>query len=90
MPIAALRALRGVLDNDDALLCGLIVMHPLKPVQARNFHQFMASSGDLEVNGIYYPRMQILSIPEILEGQRFKIPSLPRGRLSSDQLEITL
>ena len=55
MNIQVLRALRGVLDNEDAL---------------------MAEAGDLEVNGFPYPRMQLLSIPEILEGKRFSLPNI--------------
>ena len=69
--INALRALRGVLEADDALLAGLIVMKPLGDRQARNFRQFMAEAGDLQVGDTLYPRLQILSIPEILDSKRF-------------------
>ena len=71
-----LRALRGVLTGDDALLAGLIVMNPLGDRQARNFHQLMAEEGDLAVGDAVYPRMQMLSIPEILDGKRFKTPTV--------------
>ena len=71
-----LRALRGVLTGDDALLAGLIVMNPLGDRQARNFHQLMAEEGDLAVGDAVYPRMQMLSIPEILDGKRFKTPAV--------------
>ena len=72
--IRDLRALRGVLDNDEADMAGLIIMKPRKPVQTKNFKQFMAQSGDLEVNGIPYPRMQMLTVPEILDGRLFRTP----------------
>ena len=71
-----LRALRGVLTGDDALLAGLIVMKSLGDRQARNFHQLMAEEGDLAVGDAVYPRMQMLSIPEILDGKRFKTPAV--------------
>ena len=76
VPITALRALKGVLDSDTALMAGLIVMRPLGITQARNFNKFMASAGDLDVMGVKYPRMQILSVEDILEGKRFDTPSV--------------
>ena len=76
--IQALRALRGVLDAGDAQMAGLIVMEPLGDRQRRNFEQFMAQAGDLEINGFLYPRMQMLSVKEILEGEgnRFQLPNI--------------
>ena len=41
----------------------------------------MAEAGDLDVMGVKYSRMQKLSVPEILDGKRFKTPSVAgRGR----------
>ena len=74
--IRDLRALKGVLDYDNALMAGLIVLHPLGQTQARNFQRFMGEAGALEILGIEYPRMQILTVGEILEGQRFKTPTV--------------
>jgi hypothetical protein len=65
-----------VLEQDDALLAGLIVMNPLGDRQARNFRQFMAEAGDLRVDDTLYPRLQMLSIPELLDGKRFKTPTV--------------
>ena len=85
--IQALRALRGVLDAGDAQMAGLIVMEPLGERQQRNFGQFMAQAGDLEVNGFPYPRMQMLSVKEMLEeDKQFFLPNIagrrePRPRL---------
>ena len=76
VPITALRALKGVLDHDTALLAGLITMRPVKETQARNFNRFMAEAGTLEILGIEYPRMQMLSVEEILEGKRFATPTI--------------
>ena len=72
--IADLRALRGVLDNDEALLGGLIVMHPLGVHKARNFNRFMADAGLLKIGPAHYPKLQILTVEEILEGKRFETP----------------
>ena len=74
--IRDLRALKGVLDYDAALMAGLIVMQPLGGVKERNFERFMADSGTLDILGIEYPRMQILAVGEILDGKRFKTPSV--------------
>ena len=76
VPVTALRALKGVLDYDTALMAGLITMNPLKDTQARNFNRFMAEAGTLEILGLEYPRMQILSVGEILEGKRFETPTV--------------
>ena len=74
--IRDLRALKGVLDYEDALMSGLIVLHPLSQTKARNFNRFMADAGTTEIAGIEYPRMQILTIGEILEGKRFMTPTV--------------
>ena len=74
--INVLRELKGVLDYDAALMAGLIVMHPLGSIKQRNFDRYMSEAGTLEVLGIEYPRMQILTVGEILEGKRFRTPSI--------------
>ena len=74
--INVVRELRGVLDNDQALMAGLIVMEPLGAAKERNFRRFMADAGDMDVLGVQYPKMQILTVAEILEGKRFITPSV--------------
>ena len=74
--IRDLRALKGVLDYDTALMAGLIVMEPLGTTKARNFARFMGDAGSLEILGIEYPRMQVLTVGEILDGKRFKTPTV--------------
>ena len=74
--IRDLRALRGVLENGVAVMAGLIVMEPLGAVQERNFQRFMAKAGDFEVNRKPYARMQMLTIPDILDGRVFKTPGV--------------
>ena len=72
--ISVVRDLRGVLEREGALLAGLVVMEEMGDRKRRNFIQEMAQAGDLNVNGIPYPRMQMLTISEILEGKRFDTP----------------
>ena len=74
--INVVRELRGVLNNDQALMAGLIVMEPIGPTKERNFKRFMVEAGDLDVLGVQYPRMQILTVAEILEGKQFATPSV--------------
>lgn len=54
--IRDLRSLKGVLDNDTALMAGLIIMEPLGAVKERNFRQFMAQAGDLIVGKSRIPK----------------------------------
>ena len=70
--IRDLRDPKRVLDHDTAL----IVMRPLGSTKQRNFDRFMADAGSLEILGIEYPKMQILTVGEILEWQRFKTPTV--------------
>ena len=74
--INVVRELRGVLDNDVAHIAGLIIMQPLGTAKERNFRRFMAEAGDFDVLGVQYPKMQILTVAEILEGKRFLTPSV--------------
>ena len=74
--IGDVRGLRGVLDRDEALMVGLIIMEPLGAVKERNFKKEMASTGDLKVHGSLYLRMQMLTVPEILEGKMFRTPGV--------------
>ena len=74
--INVLREIKGVFDYDTALLAGLIILHPIKDTKARNFARFMAEAGTLDILGIPYPRMQILTVAEILEGKRFQTPTV--------------
>ncbi|MCY4614766.1 MAG: DNA methyltransferase [Nitrospira sp.] len=71
-----IRALRGVLDRDDAIMAGLIVMEEPNPTQLRNFRREFSSAGSLEVLGKAYPKMQMLTVTEILKGKRFLTPTV--------------
>jgi DNA modification methylase len=74
--INVIRALRGALVHDEADMAGLIVMEPLPDRQHQNFMKEMTSAGMLDVMGVQYPRMQILSVPEILDKRMFLTPSV--------------
>lgn len=78
--ISIVRDLRGVLERDNALMAGLIVMEDLGERKTGNFHREMAEAGDLNVNGVLYPRMQMLTVQEIIDGRRFRTPSVAHGK----------
>ena len=82
--IADVRALRGVLDGSDALMAGLIVLDAPSPTKARNFERFMADAGVEEILGIEYPRMQMLTAADLLDGRRFRTPTV-LGQHSTQQ-----
>ena len=74
--IRDLRALKGILDADSALLAGLIVMRPLGQSKLRNFERFMGDAGSVDIWGNDYPRMQIITVEELLDGKRFRTPTV--------------
>ena len=74
--INVVRELRGVLEREEASMAGLIIMDPLNVTKMRNFKREMATAGDVTISSVYYPRMQLLTVPEILEGRRFDTPGV--------------
>lgn len=36
----------------------------------------MATAGSLDILGIKYPRMQLLTIEEVIDGKKFKTPTI--------------
>jgi len=84
--IVDLRALQTVMEYNGAEMAGFIIMEPLGDRQRKNFHQLMAKTGDLVVSGKAFPRMQMLTVQEILDGQRFYTP-FSRGK---QDLQISL
>lgn len=79
VPVANLRALIGTLGISDAKMAGLIVMEELGERKRRNFQREMDGAGAIEINGYPYPKVQLLTVSEILNGARFKTPNV-RGR----------
>ena len=86
--IADVRALGNVLERNTALLAGLIVMEDLGPTKTRNFKRLMAEAGDLAVLGVKYPRMQMLTVGQILTGERFITPSVAARRAVKPKLPL--
>lgn len=78
--ISVVRDLRGTLERDGAHMAGLIILHDLGERKTMNFRREMAEAGELDVLGIRYPRMQLLTVEEILKDKRFLTPSVARGR----------
>ncbi len=55
----------------------LITFSRINPTTALpNFDDVCRDYGDIEINGKPYPRLQILTVPEILEGKSFKVPGV--------------
>ena len=46
----------------------------------------MADAGDLDVMGVKYPRMQVLTVADILDGKRFHTPSVAGRGLAQPAL----
>ena len=82
--IGVVRDLRGVLEREEAEMAGLIVLQEPGEKKRASFGRELAAAGDLEVHGTTYPRMQLLTVSEILEGKRFRTPSAV-GRGSRQQ-----
>ena len=82
-----LRALAGVIDEADYPMGGFITRKTLAPRQRTNFLKFCREKGDIEIDGVSYPKLQILSVQEILDGKRFKTP-LVRGKSTTDQMSL--
>ncbi len=78
--ISVVRDIRGAMEREGAPMAGLIVMDVLSDRKFANFQREMAAAGDLDHRGVQYPRMQMLTVPDILEGKRFSTPSIARGR----------
>ena len=87
--IESLRALAGIIDEEDYPMGGFITRKTLGRMQRKNFLDFCETKGEIEIGGVSYPRLQILCVEEILEGKQFNTP-IVRGRSSTDQLRLDL
>jgi len=74
--IQMVRALRGVLEREQAPMVGLILLNPLGQIQERNFRREMSTAGSFDAYGMAYPRMQMLTVAEILDGKQFHTPGM--------------
>ena len=89
VPVAHLRALIGALEISGAKMAGLIVMEDMGSRKRRNFQNEMDAAGAIEINGDSYPRVQMLTVAEILNGARFKMPNV-RGRTDAGYSQVLL
>jgi site-specific DNA-methyltransferase (adenine-specific) len=71
-----LHSLKGVLQDSDADMAGLIIRDELGTIKTRNFQKLIASSGFLGD----IPKIQILTLDEILNGKKFRTPYLPQAK----------
>ena len=80
--INAVRALRSVLGYENVQMVGLILLNEPGAQQKKNFLAKMALAGDVEIAGETYPRIQLLTVADMLEGRHFDMPR-PVGRSES-------
>ena len=71
--------LNSVLQYENIQLAGLITLHEPGARQAKNFRQKMALAGHVRIGERDYPRMQMLTVGDILCGATFDMPK-PVGR----------
>lgn len=67
-------------------MAGLIVMEEPNPTQLRNFRREFSSAGNLEVLGLKYPKMQMLTVTEILSGKRFQTTTVSGRKVAQPGL----
>ena len=79
--VEVVRSLRGTLARDQAQMAGLIVMNDLGERKTKNFHREMQEAGFLDVNGVLYPKMQLLTVADILAGKRFLTPTVAKAKM---------
>ena len=82
-----LRALAGVIDNEGYPMGGFITRKTLGTQQKANFLKFCREKGFVEINGVSYPRLQMLCVEEILDGKRFNTPMV-RGKSKTNQMSL--
>ena len=53
---------------------GLIILHPLGATKERNFKREMVRAGHITIRGRDFPQMQLITVEELIEGERFDTP----------------
>lgn len=83
-----IRDLRGVLEReDDAIMAGFLSLRPPTPAMQRE----AAAAGLFELAGVGYPRIQILTVTDILEEKRgFKTPTKITEKHVTGQLPLAV
>lgn len=81
------RDLRGVLERESSAMAGFLSLHE----PTKNMRTEAAAAGMYEYNGIQYPRMQLLSVREILEEKReFQMPTRVNAKITTGQHSLPL
>ncbi len=76
--VSHVRDLRGVVERENAEIGVLISMHPnTKPMRAE-----AVAAGTYESSWGKHPKIQLLTVSELLEGKRIDIPQLTGGNLT--------
>ena len=72
-----IRDLIGTMEMNRVEMAGFIHLEPLGERQLSNYKQAMVQAGDLMVNGVAYPRIQIISVEKILDPKNtgFNVPN---------------
>ena len=79
--VNVIRSLVGVLNRDEATMAGLITMEPLSDRQRQSFMREISHVGMLDVMGVQYPRIQMLSVHDIIARKSFLTPTVAgRGK----------
>ena len=78
--VSVLRELRGTMEREGANMAGLIIMDQLGDRQLANFKQEMVRAGTIDLHGVKYDRMQMLTVEQICNGKKFETPSRVVGR----------
>jgi DNA modification methylase len=82
-----LRDLRGVLEREDVAMAGFLSLR--EPTKAMMVEA--GKAGMYEYNGVSYPRLQILTVREILEGKReLHTPTKVGARITTGQTNLPL
>lgn len=81
------RDLRGVMEREGSQMAGFLsLQEPTKAMRAE-----AADAGMFEYNGTKYPRLQLLTVREILEGKReFAMPTRMNTRITTGQQSLAL
>jgi hypothetical protein len=81
------RDLRGVMEREQSALAALLSLHePTKAMRAE-----AAEGGVYKYNGVSYPRLQLLTVREILEDKReLRTPTKMGSRVASPQHSLAL
>jgi DNA modification methylase len=81
------RELRGVMEREEASFAGFLSLRePSKAMRTE-----AADAGVIEYNGFQYPRLQMLTVQDVIEGKReFNIPARVNTRITTGQQSLPL